>query len=326
ALAVHDCPERPPSDDDGVRAARPRGHDPGRPAGRRRDRVAAGGARRDRARTRSDSRGAPRSRSSCRRTAPWPSATPCSRSTGSCACGRGTATSSVAASGTSSASCPRWTRWRHSTSSGFSSRTASRCCATVPAYWRRAWRGPRGKGHRSIREDQAMPARGIHHIDLAVTDVERSLAFYRELLAPLGLEEDGRYQSYRGTEEVVYLRYGDQLLGLRPADGGEHRYYEASSTSRSTSTSRPRWTPPISAASPWGRMSTSRRKRIATSRPITSCSSSIRIVGLQHRILNAGSCRSSASQAMSLSRRGSLAGSSTRPTSSLPRSLFMRRL
>jgi predicted enzyme related to lactoylglutathione lyase len=26
-----------------------------------------------------------------------------------------------------------------------------------------------------------MPARGIHHIDLAVTDVERSLAFYREL-------------------------------------------------------------------------------------------------------------------------------------------------
>ncbi len=71
-----------------------------------------------------------------------------------------------------------------------------------------------------------MPARGIHHIDLAVTDVERSLAFYRELLGPLGLEEDSRYQSYRGTEEVVYLRYGDQLLGLRPADGGEHRYYE----------------------------------------------------------------------------------------------------
>jgi len=71
-----------------------------------------------------------------------------------------------------------------------------------------------------------MPARGIHHIDLAITDVERSLAFYKELLGPLGLEEDSRYQSYRGTEEIVYLRYGDQLLGLRPADGGEHRYYE----------------------------------------------------------------------------------------------------
>ena len=71
-----------------------------------------------------------------------------------------------------------------------------------------------------------MPARGIHHVNLAVTDVERSLAFYRELLGPLGLEEDSRYRSYRGTEEVVYLRYGEQLLGLRPADGGEHRYYE----------------------------------------------------------------------------------------------------
>ena len=71
-----------------------------------------------------------------------------------------------------------------------------------------------------------MPARGIHHVDLAVTDVDRSLAFYRELLGPLGFEEDSRYQSYRGTEEIVYFRYGDQFLGLRPADGGEHHYYE----------------------------------------------------------------------------------------------------
>ncbi len=71
-----------------------------------------------------------------------------------------------------------------------------------------------------------MPARGIHHIDLAVKDVERSLAFYLALLGPLGLEEDSRYPSYRGSEEIVYLRYGDQLLGFRPADGGEHRYYD----------------------------------------------------------------------------------------------------
>lgn len=71
-----------------------------------------------------------------------------------------------------------------------------------------------------------MPARGIHHVDLAVRDVERSLAFYFALLGPLGLQEDSRYQSYRGTEEVVYLRFGEQLLGLRPADGGEHHYYD----------------------------------------------------------------------------------------------------
>jgi catechol 2,3-dioxygenase-like lactoylglutathione lyase family enzyme len=75
-----------------------------------------------------------------------------------------------------------------------------------------------------------MPARGIQHIDLAVSDVERSLAFYLDLLGPLGLEETVRFPTYRGTEEVVYLGFGDELvsgaLGLRPADGGEHRYYD----------------------------------------------------------------------------------------------------
>ena len=71
-----------------------------------------------------------------------------------------------------------------------------------------------------------MPARGIHHVDLAVADVERSLAFYLELLGPLGWAESVRYPTYRGTEEVVYLRWGDQYLGLRPADGGEHHYYD----------------------------------------------------------------------------------------------------
>src|SRR3954463_102837 len=48
--------------------------------------------------------------------------------------------------------------------------------------------------------------RGIHHVDLAVADVERSLAFYLDLLGPLGWEESVRYSSYRGTEEVVYLK------------------------------------------------------------------------------------------------------------------------
>jgi glyoxylase I family protein len=65
----------------------------------------------------------------------------------------------------------------------------------------------------------------IHHIDLAVSDVERSLAFYLGLLGPFGLKEAGRFPTYRGTEEVVYLAFGDQYLGLRQADGGEYRYY-----------------------------------------------------------------------------------------------------
>jgi catechol 2,3-dioxygenase-like lactoylglutathione lyase family enzyme len=31
-----------------------------------------------------------------------------------------------------------------------------------------------------------VPARAIHHVDLAVEDVERSIAFYMTLLGPLG--------------------------------------------------------------------------------------------------------------------------------------------
>jgi catechol 2,3-dioxygenase-like lactoylglutathione lyase family enzyme len=71
-----------------------------------------------------------------------------------------------------------------------------------------------------------LPGRGLQHVDLCVADVDRSLAFYLGLLGPLGLEEDLRIPSYRGTEQIVYLRFGTQNLGLRPADGGEHRYYD----------------------------------------------------------------------------------------------------
>jgi glyoxylase I family protein len=73
-----------------------------------------------------------------------------------------------------------------------------------------------------------MPAKGIHHVDLAVGDVERSLTFYLGLLGPLGWVEEVRYPTYRGTEEVVYLKDPNTgaMLGLRPADGGAHRYYD----------------------------------------------------------------------------------------------------
>jgi catechol 2,3-dioxygenase-like lactoylglutathione lyase family enzyme len=68
----------------------------------------------------------------------------------------------------------------------------------------------------------------LHHIDLTVSDVRRSLEFYLAVLGPIGLHESDRFPTYRGTEEVVYLRLGDeeQYLGLRPADGGEHHYYD----------------------------------------------------------------------------------------------------
>jgi catechol 2,3-dioxygenase-like lactoylglutathione lyase family enzyme len=46
------------------------------------------------------------------------------------------------------------------------------------------------------------------------------------VLGSLGLRERYRVPTYRGTEEVVYLEFGVQGFGLRPADGGEYRYYE----------------------------------------------------------------------------------------------------
>ena len=79
-----------------------------------------------------------------------------------------------------------------------------------------------------------MAIRGVDHIDLAVTDVDRSLAFYLGVLGSLGLKVEGRFQTYRGTEEVVYLGFGhmhvpgtqpETRLGLRKADGGEHHYF-----------------------------------------------------------------------------------------------------
>ena len=84
-------------------------------------------------------------------------------------------------------------------------------------------------------EEGRMAVRGVDHIDLAVSDVEASLAFYLGLLGPLGLKVEGRFKTYRGTEDVCYLGFGqnhvqgaqaETRLGLRQADGGEHRYYD----------------------------------------------------------------------------------------------------
>jgi catechol 2,3-dioxygenase-like lactoylglutathione lyase family enzyme len=80
-----------------------------------------------------------------------------------------------------------------------------------------------------------MAIRGVDHIDLAVSDVDLSLAFYLGMLGPNGLAVEGRFRTYRGTEDVVYLGFGyehvpgaqpETRLGLRRADGGKHRYFE----------------------------------------------------------------------------------------------------
>ena len=55
---------------------------------------------------------------------------------------------------------------------------------------------------------------GVHHIDLVVTSIERSLPFYRELLGPLGWHGIGEVEGERG-ETIWYLNGRDTSIGLR---------------------------------------------------------------------------------------------------------------
>jgi len=64
---------------------------------------------------------------------------------------------------------------------------------------------------------------GIDHLDLAVTDLERSLEFYRDLLSPLGYTRESRITGERG-ERVTYLGRtdGGDSLGLRERQSDAH--------------------------------------------------------------------------------------------------------
>ena len=64
---------------------------------------------------------------------------------------------------------------------------------------------------------------GIDHLDLVVTDLEQSLAFYRGLLAPLGYMRETRIAGERG-ERVTYLGRADGggSIGLRERQSDAH--------------------------------------------------------------------------------------------------------
>ena len=66
---------------------------------------------------------------------------------------------------------------------------------------------------------------GVHHVDLVVSSIERSLPFYRELLAPLGYHRISEVEGERG-ETIWYLSGQDVAVGLRAAqsDGAHDRY------------------------------------------------------------------------------------------------------
>jgi len=72
-----------------------------------------------------------------------------------------------------------------------------------------------------------MPARaGVHHVDLVVSSIERSLPFYRDLLAPLGYHHVSEVEGER-RETIWYLGGRDVIeVGLRDAQstGDVDRY------------------------------------------------------------------------------------------------------
>lgn len=71
-----------------------------------------------------------------------------------------------------------------------------------------------------------MRAGGVHHVDLVVSSIERSLPFYRELLGPLGWHGIAEIEGERG-ETIWYLLGDATAIGLREAqsDSGPYDRY-----------------------------------------------------------------------------------------------------
>jgi catechol 2,3-dioxygenase-like lactoylglutathione lyase family enzyme len=67
----------------------------------------------------------------------------------------------------------------------------------------------------------------LHHVDLVVSSIQRSLPFYRDLLAPLGFHRISEVEGERG-ETIWYLASAGCSIGLREAqsesDGPYDRY------------------------------------------------------------------------------------------------------
>jgi glyoxylase I family protein len=70
-----------------------------------------------------------------------------------------------------------------------------------------------------------MRSTGLHHVDLVVSSVERSLPFYRDLLGPLGWHRSSQVEGERG-ETIYYLSGPGTSIGIREAqsDGAHDRY------------------------------------------------------------------------------------------------------
>jgi catechol 2,3-dioxygenase-like lactoylglutathione lyase family enzyme len=81
---------------------------------------------------------------------------------------------------------------------------------------RRAWYGGLTC---AMSKPRWMRSDGVHHVDLVVSSIERSLPFYRELLGPLGWHGLHEVEGERG-ETIWYLTGRETALGLREAQSG----------------------------------------------------------------------------------------------------------
>ena len=64
---------------------------------------------------------------------------------------------------------------------------------------------------------------GIHHVDIVVSSIERSLPFYRELLGPLGWHGISEVEGERG-ETIWYLLGHETQIGLRESQSAPGAY------------------------------------------------------------------------------------------------------
>ena len=61
-----------------------------------------------------------------------------------------------------------------------------------------------------------MRSSGVHHVDLVVSSIERSLPFYTQLLGPLGFHTVSQVEGERG-ETIWYIGGPGTAVGLREA-------------------------------------------------------------------------------------------------------------
>ena len=70
-----------------------------------------------------------------------------------------------------------------------------------------------------------MRSSGVHHVDLVVSSIERSLPFYRDLLSPLGFHRIGEVEGERG-ETIWYIGGAGSSIGLREAQTRDEQPYD----------------------------------------------------------------------------------------------------